>query len=647
MAQLYAAGVKVDWAALDRPYRRKRVHLPAYPFQRERYWVESAAPAPPRAEPAPLTGLYASSWRPQGEVDASALRAPAAAGRWVVLLDRSGVGERLAAALEAAGGRCERVERGDAFARLGDARWRVDPGAEQDLRQLCASLRAEGGALRGVVHLWSFDAQTQLDPDGRPHLDLRAAQHLGPLSVLHLVRGLLAGGGAEQSLALWLVTRGAAATSTEAAPVEVAGAPLWGLGSVLALEHPTLWGGLVDLPCASSGQALDAEARVLAAVLCAPLGEERLALREASEPSALPGLYRRYVQRIAPLTLSPSEPSAASGEGTYLITGGLGALGMHTARWLVDRGARHLALLSRRGPASPDAVGAVAELERRGARTVRVLCADVASPDAMRGALAVITETMPPLVGVFHAAGVEAPQALTAIDARALDQVMEAKVAGAWNLHALTRGAPLQVFACFSSISSVWGSAGQGAYAAANAFLDALVHHRRAQGLPALSVNWGPWSGGGMASAEDLAVLARMGIGALQPASALSSLAALIDAGAAQAVVADMNWPVFRAVYEARRERALLAEIGDRSPGPPRPAAPGSAAPASPWAERLQSARAGERTKLLQAWLSEEVAKVLGFKDGASAVGVRRGFFDMGMDSLMAVELRNRVQAQL
>ncbi|HZX00645.1 MAG TPA: SDR family NAD(P)-dependent oxidoreductase, partial [Bacilli bacterium] len=646
VAQLYAAGVKVDWAALDRPYRRKRVHLPAYPFQRERHWVK-AQPAPSAAiahEASAEEGTLTVAWRPQPWPQSSS---EIAAGRWVILTDQRGIGTALAAALERSGGRCEIVEVGEAFAQHGDRRWSVEPTSKRDFEQLWAALADTREEVRGIVHLFSLDASGGRQAGTSEHgLDLERVQHLGPASALSLVQGLLAARGATvQTPALWFITAGAAATQDDRT-VDVAGAPLWGLATAIALEHPELWGGLVDLP-AQTDEALSDLADALAAHLIDPNREDRVALRATAGEAAAARRYQRHVQRLARgearLDTGAASPSW-SAEGTYLITGGLGALGMHTARWLVDRGARHLALLSRRGPASPGAAAAVAELEQRGAASVRVLCADVASADGMREALTTIGETMPPLVGVLHTAGVLDDGVLLHQSGERLAKVMAAKVAGAWNLHVLTQGSHLRHFVLFSSLASVLGSAGQGNYAAANAFLDALAHHRRAHGLPALSVNWGAWAGEGMAM-DVAARQARVGLRGMAPERALRALDRLVRTELPQAAVADVDWAVFRTAYEAFGPRPLLAELDGAAAQAQRSAPRESEA--HPWARRLREAPSSARQKLLQAWLSEEVAKVLGFKDGASAVGVRRGFFDMGMDSLMAVELRNRVQAQL
>ena len=183
-------------------------------------------------------------------------------------------------------------------------------------------------------------------------------------------------------------------------------------------------------------------------------------------------------------------------DGTYLITGGLGGLGLLVAQWMVQQGARHLVLLGR-GDATSLTREAISALEEAGARVV-VARADVAQEEHVAGALVKIHDSIPPLRGIIHAAGVLDDGLLLNQNQERLAAVMAPKVQGAWNLHKLTLSAPLDFFVLFSSLASVLGSPGQGSYAAANSFLDALAHQRRALGLPSLTINWGPWDAVGM-----------------------------------------------------------------------------------------------------------------------------------------------------
>ena len=275
------------------------------------------------------------------------------------------------------------------------------------------------------------------------------------------------------------------------------------MGRSLALEHPQLWGGLVDLdPDAPQGEAL-----ALAGELLDPDGEDQSAFRGGRRHVARLVRGDRPDHRAQALPVRP--------EGTYLVTGGLGALGLRVARWLVEQGARRLVLVARRGLPGREAwdglaqddpahtpVEAIRELERLGA-TVIAASADVGDPARMAALFDQVRGLLPPLRGVIHAAGVVTPLPLRDTALEALDAVLRPKVAGTWVLHRLTRELPLDFFVVFSSISSVWGSSELAAYAAANQFLDAFAHAARASGRPVLSINWGPWQGEGMAATAE------------------------------------------------------------------------------------------------------------------------------------------------
>ncbi|MEV0006432.1 SDR family NAD(P)-dependent oxidoreductase, partial [Micromonospora sp. NPDC050980] len=414
---------------------------------------------------------------------------------------------------------------------------------------------------------------------------------------------------------LWCVTRGAVAAGPHDAVADPDAARLWGLGRVAALEAPDRWGGLVDLAADGTDQ--------LAGVL-AQTREDQVALR-AGGP-----LGRRLVAAG-----EPGPGAAWQPRGTVLVTGGTGGLGGHVARWLAERGTPHIMLLSRRGPDAPGVAERVAELTAHGSRVSVVAC-DVADGDALAAVLAAVPADLP-VTGVIHTAG--------AIDATALDEVtpagyaavLRAKVDGAAHLDRLLADADLDVFVLFSSISGIWGSGGQAAYSAANAYLDALAARRRQQGRAATAVAWGPWAGAGMITADDAETyLRRRGLRPLAPRRAVAALAHAVDHGEGQIVVADVDWDRFQPAFVAGRPSALF---------PARPPAPGTAPRASAddaLRRRLRAADEPERLRLVLTLVRAEVAAVLGYADPA-AVEPNRPFKALGFDSLTAVELRDRL----
>ncbi len=246
------------------------------------------------------------------------------------------------------------------------------------------------------------------------------------------------------------------------------------------------------------------------------------------------------------------------------MTGGLGALGLHAAGWLAARGARALVLVGRRGDRGT-AQSVLAALEAKGV-TVDVVAADVSTPEGVDAILAAAQAGGRRLRGIVHAAGVDSPVTFDALRAESFADASAGKSTGAWLLHERTRTLNLDLLVCFSSVAATLGAQGRAHYAAANAFLDGLAAERRRLGLAVTAVNWGPWRGGGMATAPHLAAFERIGNFGLEPGAALAALDAAVGSRRAQVMVADIEWELFRPAYEARRAKPVLAGIQGASP---------------------------------------------------------------------------------
>jgi NAD(P)-dependent dehydrogenase (short-subunit alcohol dehydrogenase family) len=503
-------------------------------------------------------------------------------------------------------------------------------GVPEVLAAWCASAIADHGAevdtLTVAQHADRGDVAAQLASATGPVdgvLSLVGTDETGGLaSTLIIVQAL---GDAGVAAPLWCLTQGAVTTAASDEAVSAAQAQGWGLARVLGLEEPERWGGLVDLP-----EILDDwVAEALCVVLAADEGEDQVALR----PDRVLG--RRLVRATSGEKVgTPWVP-----RGTALVTGGTGALGAHVAHWLAAAGIEHVILASRRGPDAPGADALVADLRALGAKVTVAAC-DVAD----RVALSDLLDGIPPehpLRTIVHAAGVGVSGDLSELSVEDLADAAAAKATGALHLHELTADHDLDAFVLFSSGAAVWGGGGQGAYAAANAFVDALAEQRRAQGLKATSVAWGPWADGGMAQGDAGEQFRRRGVGQMAPPLALSSLQQALDQGETCLAVADLDWERFAPSFAAARRRPLIEDIPEVAEALATAAAPVPSTDTE-LVRRLAGLGEAECRQVLVEVLRSEVAAVLGH-GGPAAVDPDRAFKDLGFDSVTAVELRNRL----
>lgn len=558
--------------------------------------------------------LYEVEWR-QIDPVAGAVRT---AGQWVVLTDEGRLGSSLVEHLTGKGAGVSVLRAGAALRRRSDG-WEVDTQDPQSIRAALDAVAAETKeGLAGIISLWSLpreDVAASLEPEV-----IRAAQQRAIMGCLPLARAL-----ADIDSRLWVITRGA--QSVAGSVPDVAQTAMAGLGNVLAAEVPMLRCVRIDL----DPQPRSDEPDVLFNAIWNSDNDDRVALRAG----------QRYVARLIPGVLDEQGklPIKFNPEGSYLITGGLGGLGLAFSHWLADRGAKHLVLLGRRAP-SREAEQDLRALRESGVE-VRVAAVDVSSEAAVAGLLREIAAGMPPLRGILHAAGIVDDGILAEQTWARFERAMAPKVNGAWNLHVHTKGLPLDFFVMFSSAAALLGSPGQGNYATANAFLDGMAAWRRSQGLAAVSINWGSWSSIGMAADVGDQHHRRweaMGLRMIAPEAGVQMLEEILVRSPSSQVAALPLMP-----ERLPRGAPFLSGIVENGSAPDQAAGGGSQGRIL---AQLVDSQSGERRELLQAYLCEQLVLIFALGSGY-VVEADRSLMEMGMDSLMAVELRNRLQADL
>lgn len=671
-AELYKSGVNINWDGFYNDNVMQKVLLPEYPFQRKSHWIDPVR-IQEKSELYDTNHNTVLSLLEKGDVNsvkeqlvktgvlnqqqleclpeilnliASKHKADLTAesvsdlfykvewniiednfykdkpklpqGHYLIFADTGGVAEKLAGELEHQHCIYTLVYPSTVYQKLDPARYEVNPASPADFSQLIDDLQQSNRlAVTHILHLWNSGAIVNEITSER----LNHARLFGCGTVLHLVKALLA-----KALhpRIWIITRAMHAVITHE-QVSLDAASLSGLARVLALEIPQVWGGIIDL----DSQKSDDEAQDILKIMAAHAGEGNLAIRNQQVYAA------RLVKQIL-----PSAPSAiVNQQATYLITGGLGALGLHAAKWLAGKGAKEIWLTGRSKP-SADAVRLINELEGKGT-AVKVIQADVCDLQVMEKVIQQIDSVHAPLKGIIHAAGTANYTLMQDMDYADMEILMAPKVTGGWNLHQLTATMDIDFFVTYSSISAVWGSVGQAHYAAANHFLDALTAYRHAKGLPSTNFNWGPWQGGGMADENMLAELSKRGITPLSPEKGMEALSFLLTSNL-YAVVADVDWSVFKPLYEITGQGSLLKEIKVGA----QHVTPVESNVKADLRAQLDVCAPNERLTVLATHLQKLVAQVLEFDD-LNGLSLEMGFAEMGIDSLIAVDLKNKLETSL
>jgi len=541
-------------------------------------------------------------------------------GDWLIFADCCGVADRLCALLAQHEHRCIVVRPGSGYRQIDATHYLIDSACADDFRRLILETLARTPATyRGIIHLWNLDLPTTPQAD-----NLETSAAIGTSSVIYLVQALNEAP-PDTYRSLWLVTAGTHAVLGQE-PINVGQAPVWGLGRVIVDENPALRCHCVDLSITPDADVDDLCVDILAGAL-----EQQVALRRGARY----GFKLRPYQRRA----SASVAIRPDGNGTYIITGGLGGLGLTVARWLAEQGC--CLVLIGRSLANDETARQIDAMAECGAR-VLIANIDVTHRDEVEAMVEMVKSELPPLRGIIHAAGVLDDTPLLGLDHKRLWRVLAPKVLGAWHLHTLTVDIPLDFFVMFSSATSLLGSLGQGNYVAANAFLDALAYARQYEGLPALSINWGPWSQVGMAARTGADKrLAAQGILGIDPEQGIVALGHLLREPVCQIGV----FPVTQGSSLADTLPApslsstalhRVQELSDTALVP----APPSMTPL----DRLAATKDNEQAQAIETFVCEQIVRILRLPraalDGSAALS------NLGFDSLMSLELRSRLESE-
>lgn len=643
MSKLYERGALVNWPQLIGGVARPEI-LPPLQFQRRRCWIEglsaenftafATGAEPVVAPPATIKDDTDQSalhhlieWQDAGEIHPVGARETGRQFNWLIVGEATARTSKLLAEVRERGddvfwvclGTTDPTLRQRPAARLAQD---ADVGAWKSALARILDLQSRAGATNWKVLFLGTDCEVETaDVDD---VESATARDMGALvPMLQAMRDCAL------VCPLWLLTE-AAHQISQGAAINPMAATLWGFGRTLFLEHPEWRGGLIDLGTSDTGA--DTAARVVAKVLSGD-AEPCIALRGA----------RQYFEQIVPAPFDAVPPGRFRDDGAYIVTGGLGGLGLTTARWLVDRGARHLILLGRRVVPEPgdrkdmpgdhpmrDVLNQIAELEAAGAR-VETQTLDVRNHAEMEALFSRLDTHGIAVRGVVHAAGVNWFGKILTLNVPDLLETLKTKVGASWHLHRLTQDRDLDCFVMFSSVSALWGSVDLAHYSAANRFMDALSVERARRGLPTLCIDWGPWDTVGMsAGPEEKTVLEKLGFSLLPPARALAAMDAALAAGRPLSLIAQVDWSRFQMFIDFSPQPSLFAQVATDP-------------------TRVQSDRSDHLQLILDAPRAEARAKIervvrlelasVTLIESCDTLDPDQRFNFMGIDSLMALSL--------
>ena len=531
---------------------------------------------------------------------------------WLIFVDQTGVANRLIHLLRDQGKRCIEVIAGDQFSQPATDRYVIAKNNKADYQQLLTLLDNHHETIDGILYI--ANQLSELTPQFKP-------DHGDIASVLAMLQALIQS--PMSSAVLKMVTQGAIVLAEPAKPEYLQQSQIWALKRTMTLEYPELKWSLIDIDTDPAQDPILMLYQWLQQSDC-----DELALRRQR-------YYRPQLERQSAVTESMLTIAT---QGTYLITGGTGALGLLTTKWLLHKGAQTIVLCGRKPPLAE--TKAILDHLNQDQAYVQFMTVDVGSYTQVETMLKILQASMPPLKGIIHAAGVLDDSAILTQSTEKFDRVVMPKVGGLWHLHQLTEALDLDFFVCYASVAGLFGAAGQANYAAANVYMDAVMQYRHQLGLPAITIDWGPWQQGGMAallSSQDKKRLNDFGLEMLEDDIAINLLDRLLGQSASQTVVAKVNWAHYCQQFSLSQLPVMLSAFASNIQ---------PEVTTQKFSDQLKTLPEAQRKAALTDFIKAEVAAVLGMT-AAEIKDLRTGFFTLGMDSLTSVELRNLLQKSL
>ncbi|WP_372365775.1 SDR family NAD(P)-dependent oxidoreductase [Candidatus Uabimicrobium sp. HlEnr_7] len=602
-AHLYVNGFDIHWNKLYRAEQYSWVDLPLYPFQRERFWVDEEKIREKNTSYSSVNLsqlLYETQWE---HYENSYSRSDAKITDSNIVIFAHDI-EYAKAVAQAMRNEITIVVKGKSYKKIEDNVYSVQENSVEDIELLLRDVAHQRQYT--VVYLWPLDFLREDHPATSYYKHSRS--FLSLLQALQKFRNL--------PQKLWLVTRGAkfVEENVEVFPGQTA---IWAMAQVASLENPKLQISMMDMDTAVDQK----ETQLLSAEILNSDGEKHIAIRNDE----------RYVARLTKFNNDKQNDTTIQSSASYLISGGLGGLGLKIAKWMVKKGAGHI-FLAGRSVANDEALQ---ELQSE-STCVSYIRGDIANTEDCARIFEIIRKNNLPLKGIFHAAGVLEDNFIANQTWESFERVSKAKVEGTWNLHEQTKDADMEFFVLFSSISSLMGSLGQLNYAAANSFLDAVADYRTARSLPALSIHWGPWSEIGMAAdlekqhsqtAPELKYL--LPEAGIQILDTVKSVCGSISAF-------EIEWENLSNRFREVNGRFLAKLLPDFD-------LTESHAKENDLIKTIRETPRKQRENVLVEYMRVEIAKIMGLKSKES-ITADQGLFEMGMDSLMAVELQNKLE---